>query len=240
MEKRIPDPESTERAALLYGMQRSGSNYTHQLLLLNFQHMHFYNQAFSRCLPTHKHFRLYDEKSAIPDARFYNTFTYRNYRDFKAHVGQITGKEINIFIVVIKDPYSWYLSYKRHARKNRYSYFKRSLNSHFLMDYNLFYRKWLDFSMEAPQDVLLLRYEDLIEDLDASLVRIAAKFSLERSSDAIENPSKVHMNREFTRARSAFYKEKKYLELFSERDKSVIRHLLDPELITGLNYQIIR
>ena len=240
MERNTPDPEPSERAVLLYGLQRTGSNYTRQLLLQNFQHLCFCNQGYSRCLPTHKHFRLYDEKSAIPDVRFYNNFRYSSFQDFREHAGEIAGRGINIFIIVVKDPYSWYLSYKRHARKNKYPYFKGSLNAHYLIDYNLFYRKWLDFSMEAPEEVILLRYEDLIEDLDASLGRICEKFSLQRSSGALENPSKVNMNREFTRARSAYYKEKKYLELISERDRHVMQHLLDPELISGLNYQIIR
>ena len=239
MEKQTLESGGRGQAALLYGMQRTGSNYVQQVLLQNFQDIRFYNNSFARCLPSHKHFRLYDEKAIIPDSRFYNSFTYSRFKDFKEHVGKVTEREISIFIVCIKDPYSWYLSYKKHARKNRFTYFKKSLNSHYLIDYNLFYRKWLDFSMEAPDEVLIIKYEDLIEDLDGSLQRIGKKFNLERSSESIVNPAKVNMNRAFTKARSFYYKEKKYLDLISEQEKSVIRHLLDPELISLTGYQII-
>jgi hypothetical protein len=236
MENQRAEPGKKEQAALLYGLQRTGSNYTQHVIQKNFRNIRFFTHP-SRCLPTHKHFRLYDEKSAIPDARFYNAFTYSKFEDFKQHVGKISGGEISIYIVCLKDPYSWYLSYKKHARKNKITYFKKSLNSHYIIDYNLFYRKWLDFSNDAPDEVLLLKYEDLIEDLEGSLKGIGEKFNLERSSDKLVNPDKVPMSRLFTEAKSAFYKEKKYLDLISEQEKDVIQHLLDPELMSSLNYQ---
>ncbi|MCK5066051.1 MAG: hypothetical protein KAR16_01370 [Bacteroidales bacterium] len=240
MKKPITNAVEEEKAALLYGMQRTGSNFTQQVLLQNFQNIRFcYNHHF-RCLPTHKHFRLYDEKSLIPDVRYLNSFTYKGFRDFKKHVEQIAGREIGVFIVTIKDPYCWYVSYKKHAKKNKYIYLKKSLNSHYIFDYNLFYRKWFDFSLEAPGEVIMVKYEDLIGDLNLSLNRIGDKFNLERSSEVIIQPEKVLMSKKFTAVRAAFYKEKNYLDLISDQEKSVIQHLLDKELLSAFNYQIIR
>jgi len=232
------NPEHQEHAALLYGMQRTGSNYTEQVLLQNFQNICFYNNDFARCLPVHKHFRLYDEKAVIPDVRFYNSFTYKGFKDFKEHVQQILAREIKCFIITIKDPYSWYVSYKKHARKNKFTYIKNSLNSHYIIDYNLFYRKWLDFSVEAPHEVFIMKYEDLIEDLDASLNRMGEKLRLERTTELIVNPEKVWMSKKFTESRAHYYKDNKYLDLISERELSVIQHLLDPDLLASMNYQI--
>ena len=228
-----------EHATLLYGMQRTGSNYTEQVLLQNFQNIRFYNNDFARCLPVHKHFRLYDEKAVIPDVRFYNSFIYKNFKDFKEHVEKILGRSVKLFVVTMKDPYSWYVSYKKHAKKNKFTYIKNSLNSHYIIDYNLFYRKWLDFSVEAPGEVLIVKYEDLIGDLEASLQRMGEKLKLDRSSEQIVNPAKVIMNKRFTASRANYYKDKLYLDLISERELSVIQHLLDPELISSMNYQII-
>jgi len=239
MGNQTTNPGQQEHATLLYGMQRSGSNYTQQVLLQNFQNIHFYNNDFARCLPVHKHFRLYDEKAVIPDVRFFNTFSYKNFEDFKKHVELILGRPVKLFIVTMKDPYSWYVSYKKHAKKNKFTYIKSSLNSHYIIDYNLFYRKWLDFSVEAPGEVLMVKYEDLIEDLEASLQRIGEKLKLDRSSEQIVNPAKVFMNKRFTASRANYYKDKLYLDLISERELSVIQHLLDPELISSMNYQII-
>lgn len=239
MEKHVStagEIEMEEHAALMYGMQRSGSNYTMQLMLANFPRVRFCNQTNSRCMPTHKHFRLYDEKSAIPNERFYNSFSYPAFSDFKEHIRQVSGKEIKMYIICIKDPCSWYLSYMKHARKNKITYFKKKLNTHFLIDYNLFYRKWLDFSLEAPQEVFMLRYEDLIDDLEGTLDTLAAKINLERLPRAV-NPSKVPMNREFTKAKARFYRERRYLGLISEQDKIVMKQLLDQELLSTFKYQ---
>ena len=239
MGNQTTNPGSQEHAALLYGMQRSGSNYTEQVLLQNFQNIRFYNNNFARCLPVHKHFRLFDEKAVIPDVRFYNSFIYKNFKDFKEHVELILGRSVRLFIVTMKDPYSWYVSYKKHAKKNKFTYIKNSLNSQYIIDYNLFYRKWLDFSVEAPGEVLMVKYEDLIVDLEASLLRMGEKLKLDRSSEQIVNPAKVSMNKRFTTSRANYYKDKLYLDLISEREFSVIQHLLDPELISSMNYQII-
>jgi hypothetical protein len=236
----ITSSSKEEKALLLYGMQRTGSNFTQQVLLQNFQNIRFYNSDCSRCLPTHKHFRLYDEKSIIPDVRYLNSFTYQGFQDFKNHVEQIAGREIGVFIITIKDPYSWYVSYKKHAKKNKYIYVKRSLNSHYIVDYNLFYRKWFEFSLEAPSEVFMVKYEDLIGDLNLSLNRIGDKFNLERSSEVSIQPEKVPMSKKFTSVRVTFYKDKNYLDLISDQEKSVIQHLLDKELLSAFNYQIIR
>ena len=238
MGNQTTNPGSQEHAALLYGMQRSGSNYTEQVLLQNFQNIRFYNNNFARCLPVHKHFRLFDEKAVIPDVRFYNSFIYKNFKDFKEHVELILGRPVNLFIVTMKDPYSWYVSYKKHAKKNKFTYIKNSLNSQYIIDYNLFYRKWLDFSVEAPGEVLMVKYEDLIVDLETSLLRMGEKLKLDRSSEQIVNPAKVSMNKRFTTSRANYYKDKLYLDLISEREFSVIQHLLDPELISSMNYQL--
>lgn len=240
MGNQVKDPGSGRHSALLYGIQRTGSNFTQQVLLQNFENISFYNNNFARCLPVHKHFRLYDEKTIIPDVRYYNSFTYNSFKDFKKHVEQIAGRKINLFIVTIKDPYSWYVSYKKHARKNKYPYVKRSVNSHYLIDYNLYYRKWLDFSREAPGEVLIIKYEDLIDDLEASIRKIGSALKLERSSKQAVIPGKVPMSRKFTASRAAFYKDSKYLDLINDKEKYVIPHLLDQELLSAMDYKIIR
>lgn len=229
-----------EHSALLYGMQRTGSNYVQQVLLQNFKDIRFYNNDFARCLPTHKHFRLYDEKYIIPDVRFYNSFTYESFKDFKKHAEELAGREIKLFVVCIKDPYSWYVSYKKHAKKNKYVFIRNSVNSHYIIDYNLFYRKWFEFSKEAPDEVLLIKYEDFLEDLEASLQKVGEKIKLERFAETVVNPGKVPMSRNFTSDRAAYYKNNKYLNLITDREKAVIPHLLDQELLSALNYQIVK
>jgi hypothetical protein len=240
MAKQKADPDRQAKSAILYGMQRTGSNYIQQVLLQNYENIRFFNSGFARCLPTHKHFRLYDEKVIIPDVRYYNSFTYRGFAAFKEHVEQVAGQQIDLFVVCIKDPYSWYISYKKHARKNKYTYFRKALNSHYIIDYNLFYRNWFDFSREAPDKVMLLRYEDFLGDLDGKLQEIAGHYGLERAAGSSVNPDKVPMSKRFTAERASYYRNSKYLDLISERELSIIQHLLDPEVFHELGYEIVK
>lgn len=240
MDKQKEESHPHEQATLIYGMQRSGSNYIEQVLLQNFQNIHFHNDTYARSLPTHKHFRLYDLKSAIPDFRFFNSFTYKDFHEFREHVVKITGREINLFIVNIKNPYSWYLSYLKHARGNKFAFSRSALNSHFIIDYNLFYKKWLDFSREAPDKVVMLKYEDFLENFDSSIQSFQDRLGLSRTSDLFINPGKVPMSQKFTSDRASYYKNNKYLDLISDEDKAVMQHLLDEELLSEFNYQIAR
>ena len=145
-----------------------------------------------------------------------------------------------MLVVCIKDPYSWYISYKKHARKNKYTYFRKALNSHYIIDYNLFYRNWFDFSREAPDKVMLLRYEDFLGDLDGKLQEIAGHYGLERAAGSSVNPDKVPMSKRFTAERASYYRNSKYLDLISERELSIIQHLLDPEVFHELGYEIVK
>lgn len=222
--------------ALIYGMQRTASNYIEQLLVQNFTDLNFCNDSYSRCLPTHKHFRLYDEKAAIPQAKYLNSFTYNDFGDFRNHVEQISKRKIRIFIVTVKDPYSWYVSYQKFARKNGYVFFRKHVNSHFIVDYNLFYRKWFEFSIQAPDEVLFVKYEDILGDLDMSLERIRANFGIEKIRGSIVNPDKVFMSKRFSEERMKFYKQGEYLEMISQQDRDVIGNLLDAELMNFLKY----
>jgi len=222
--------------ALLYGMQRTGSNYTEQVIVQNFSNIQFHNDSYSRCLPTHTHFRLYDEKSIIPEAKYLHSFTYRDFRDFKKHVEQILQRDINIFIVSVKNPYSWYVSYKKHAKRNKYIYYKDHVNSHYIADYNLYYKKWVDFSIQVPDEILIIRYEDLIKEFVSTLDKIRDTFNLEKRSEIYVNPEKVPMSRAFSEERRLYYKNEKFLDMIDSQEKKVIENLLDAKLISSLGY----
>lgn len=216
-----------KKVAMIYGMQRTGTNYTEQLIIRNFDHVKFYNRADTRCLPSHKHFRLYDENFFLPDSKFYNSFCYKDFNSFKNHVEQLIGLDINYFLVIIKNPFSWYLSYLKHAKKSGYSFHRKSLNSHFIIDYNLFYRKWLSFQQQSPEKVIILKYEDSLNDLPLFLDGIAGRLNMKRNSDNPDNPEKVRINRRFTTKKLAYYKNQSFMGLIKDNDKKTIINLLD-------------
>ena len=222
--------------AIMYGMQRTSTNYIEQLIIKNIQNVRILNTSLARCLPAHRHFRLYNEKFIIPDQQYYNSFIYEDFSSFKEHLEKSVGQEVKFFIITIKDPFSWYLSYYRHARKNGFPMNRKTFNSHFVVDYNLFYRKWLAFKKQAPGEVLIVKYEDALNDLPLFLKNIISHFNLEGIPEDIINPEKVGMSKKFSSKKLQYYKQKEYMDLLSSEDKEIIFNLLDDEILSFYGY----
>jgi len=222
--------------AIMYGMQRTSTNYIEQLIIKNIQDVKILNTSLARCLPAHRHFRLYNEKFIIPDQQYYNSFIYEDFSSFKEHVEKSVGQEVKFFIVTVKDPFSWYLSYYSHARKNGYPMNRKTFNSHFVVDYNLFYRSWLTFKKQAPDEVLIVKYEDALDDLSLFLKNIISHFNLQSIPEDIINPQKVGMSKKFSSKKLLYYKQKKYMDLLSSQEKQIILNLLDDEILSLYDY----
>ncbi len=225
--------------ALIYGMQRTGTNYTKQLIQKNFTNIAFPSNDISRCLPTHKHFRLQDEKWLAPEMKFYNSFYYHDFKSFKDHVEQLLNQTIDYFFITIKDPYSWYISYRKHAKKNNYIYYRKEFNSQYIIDYNLFYKKWHEFSKQAPRQVIIIRYEDLISDLASTLDNISQQLNLEKASSSYRNLEKVPMSHKFSEKKENYYKNKDYLKNLTKNERYIINSIVDKNMIASLGYQLI-
>ena len=224
--------------ALIYGMQRTGTNYLETLIKKNFSTLEFCNIQYTRCLPGHKHFRLYDEKSLVPEPQYINDFRYSSFKEFKQHAEDNVGEKIERFVVVMKNPFSWYLSYLKHAKKNKYNVLKRAFNSHFMVDYNAFYAKWFKFQKEAPKEVIILRYEDTLEDLPRYLKELEQKLNVPKTSADIENPKNVGMSKTFTSDKLNYYKNQEFMKDLKEDEVKVIGQLLCEEILKF--YQIQR
>jgi len=226
---------------LVYGLQRSGTTYLEKLLTLNFRKLALKNNAYVRSLPLHKHFRLYDEKYLVPEPKYLNNFHYSSFSDFDAHVKRIAKLEESGYIVITKEPYSWYISYCRLAKKTGWkTYMKKWINNHYVLEYNLFCRKWLDFQNEAPDKVLLIRYEDLLNDFDKVLDGIRDNFGLTKAQEFYNNLDKVPMSKKFSLKRRNYYKEGRFTDQFNDDELLVLSENLDQSVVEELGYKIVR
>ncbi|MCB9285597.1 MAG: sulfotransferase domain-containing protein [Lewinellaceae bacterium] len=226
---------------MVYGLQRSGTNYVETLLPHNFKDISLENMGYPRSLPVHKHFRLYDEMYYVPEQKYLNNFHYPHFDDFDAHVKRLTGKDELHYVVVVKEPYSWYISYCNLARKNRWpSYLPKWANQHYMIDYSLFCKKWLEFRREAPEKILLLRYEDILKDLPGNLEKVRAQFGLEKIREEYQNFSKVDMSKRFTSTRRNYYLKKEFLNLFTDEELYVLTENLDQAVVEELGYELVR
>jgi hypothetical protein len=226
---------------LVYGLQRSGTNYVETLLPNNFKDVSLENVAYHRSLPLHKHFRPYEQMAFVPEPKYMHNFRYPAFSDFNAHACRLTGKEELHYVVVVKEPYSWYISYCKLAKKNNWpTYMPKWANQHYMTDYSMFCRKWLNFRKEAPEKIVILRYEDLLQDFAGNLEKVRSQFGLEKVVKEYQDFSKVNMSRKFTDKRRNYYLNKKFLELLADEELFVLTENLDPSVVEELGYELIR
>jgi hypothetical protein len=222
-----------------YGLQRTGTNYVEFLIKKNFNNFVSLNNGATRSLPLHKHFRLYDDKSFIPTPEYMNNFNYSSFNEFDGHVKELTGEESFDYLVVTKEPVSWYISLCKFAKKNKWKILHhKHVDTRYLIDYNLFHEKWLDFANQSNR-ITILRYEDFLSDLDASLDSVKETFQLQKKGSRYENLDKVPMSKKFNKKKRSFYKDKKYQELFDKNKRLIIKNILDKKVVEGLGYEMI-
>lgn len=224
---------------LLFGLQRSGTNYTETLIRENLDGFRFHNDSYARSLPLHKHFRLYDNMAFVPEPKYLNPFHYPSFAAFDGHIKELTGVENMGYIVVVKEPYSWYISVCKEAEKSKWpGHMKKHANNRYMVDYSLFCGKWLEFIKEAPDRILLVRYEDVLADLPGKLEEIRTKFDLTQKQDPYQNVSKVFKSKRFTLKRKKYYDKGDFASMFPVDHLRVLTGNLDRAVIEELGYQV--
>ena len=215
---------------LHYGLQRSGTNFLQTVLKKKYC-VRFMNRNKDRSSPLQKHFRLYDEKDIIPEPQFRNEIKIPTFNEFE----QLLEVASDYYLVISKDPYSWLLSYKKWAKKRNWP----SVTYHYIMEYNLFYGKWLEFSQQTEK-ILFVRYIDLLQDADEELKRLESKMHLKKRflSPLLSSVvNKVSQSGKFSNDKRSYYLSEQYLKSYTEEDLKEINDLIDPEVITLLGYQ---
>ncbi len=215
---------------LLYGLQRSGTNYLQTLLFKNFNVV-FLNNDRNRGEPLQKHFRLYDQKNAIPEPRYRNNYYIRSLSDFE----EILPKVPDYYLIISKDPYSWLLSYIKWAKKCNWD----DVSHHYIDEYNYFYGKWLELSSDHTK-VIFVRYIDLLFDIDEVINQLECNLQLNRKKSIIpfRMPaySKVPKSSVFTVSQRDYYLNKEYLKKYSREDLSILNNILDFDVVKRLGY----
>lgn len=214
---------------LHYGLQRSGTNFLETLLRKNYR-VHFLNDEKNRSSPLNKHFRLYDDKDIIPEPQYHNSIWVANFKQFES----LSEVLPDYYLVISKDPYSWYLSYKNWAQKCNWPAAKH----HYIEEYNLFYGKFLELSSQTDK-IIFVRYIDLIKDPDAALKRLEATMKLKRklrSLLALKKPEEVPQSSSFTDERRNYYLGEEYLNEYTDEELQTLNGCLDTQVAYLLGY----
>jgi hypothetical protein len=220
---------------LHYGLQRSGTNFLESLLAKKYR-VQFLNSNINgirpdRSSPLHKHFRLYDEKDIVPEPKFRNELKIDRFIDFEKLLEIVP----DYYLIISKDPYSWYLSYNDWARRSKWE----PVPYHYILEYNLFYAKWLEFSQQTKK-ILFVRYIDLLRSPDEELNRLELEMHLQKKFLYMLRSNvvfKVPQSGEFSIDRRSYYVSEQYLQSFTKEDLKEINDLIDPRVITLLGYQ---
>mgnify|MGYP006283715693 CR=1 FL=1 len=251
------------RNILHFGLNRSGTNYLKELMDQHFD-LEFMNTEDERSHPLHKHFRLYDDKSLIGRPNFRNDLKFPSFREYEAYAlvypqyhsppggtdagqkgragrGSVeianTSEETKnvVYVIISKDPYSWHLSYTRWGIKNKWSPSPHP----YILEYNEFYRKWIEFSAETDR-IAFVRYIDLLKAPDEIMKQLQNNFNLNRTREINPNVRirKVPMSRRFSKKRLNYYLEETYLEEFSNEALIELNNHLDHEVAKQLGYTI--
>ncbi|HMB00163.1 MAG TPA: sulfotransferase [Spirochaetota bacterium] len=234
---------------MLYGLHRTGTNYAQKIIEKNFSDINFLNDGYARSLPVHKHFRLYKEQYYIPEPCYFNNFHYSSLAELEEHITRLTNARHVNFIVTVRNPFSWYLSYckmaRRYARwwrKNKWINFQKNrLNPHYMIDYNLFYSKWTDFYRHNPDRIFLIRQEDILQDMKMIMNRLKDKFNLKlkpHKKKGFKDTKKVYMSKQFTEKKRSAYLSKTFLNKYSKQDLMILNEHLNQAMLKQLGYTL--
>lgn len=215
---------------LYFGLQRSGTNFLKALLRRRYK-IRFLNENAKRVSPLHKHFRLYDHKNIIPEEKCHNRLFMESFDDYEA----LLNERPDYYIVVSKDPYSWYVSYRNWAEKCGWP----KADHHYIAEYNLFYGKWLDFATQTDR-IVFVRYIDLLTSTAGELARLEREIGLRRrwySRLMFYSVSKVSQSSVFGKEQRAYYEGKKYLGRYAAEELQEINEVLDYDVMVRLGYE---
>lgn len=220
---------------LLFGLQRSGTNFLEQLLIKNFK-IHILNDYHNRKSPLQKHFRIYDQKDIIPEYQYKNDLRLKSFEQF-LKVTQLDNK-LDCVLIISKNPYNWLISYKEWAVKCNWP----AVNHNYLEEYNLFYRKWIEFSKEDER-IQFVKYENLLLDTKKELKKLKKRFDFQykllRQIYGLEiKLKKVPQTTNFTKVRRNFYERNLFLDELKKEGVDEINSMLDLKVISHLNYSI--
>ena len=133
---------------LIYGIQRSGTNYLEKNLKKN--NLINSNNKKKRNNELHKHFRFHNHQFIIPYVNYHKSSPILSFDDV------IENNKIDHVIVLQKNIYNWYPSICKWAKKNKWKFSDKYFSEEYIEDYYLFYKFFED------KECIKINYEDLL------------------------------------------------------------------------------
>jgi hypothetical protein len=218
-------------SVLLYGLQRSGSNFIESTVSQNFR-VDWKNVVQPRNNPGHKHYRLYT-KEIFPTQEYH---TEHPPATLQALERKLAPPLPAYYLIVSKSPYSWLLSYKKWARRCNWP----EPNHHYIEEWNSFYGTWAEWA-ESSERIVFTRYIDFLNHPEEELGRLSRKMGLTRTWRAHLStviPGTVDQSPNFDEERRRYYQDRKYLDQYGPDEWKALCTNLDEDVTRELGYEI--
>jgi len=219
----------------MVGAPRSGTTYIQWLVINN-----FYNTAVlvsvlggKHCFP-HRCNINNIEKEVVKYGPHLSWQCSKNFKDdlnrnYSRYIRGAYNQSKLKFILCFKDPYSWVVSGMN---------FRPNQNIEKLIDHwNNFNGAWLSYYDDNRESCFIVRYENLITNLENVLGNMEKKFNLIRSADTFIDSNKHFAPKQTSDVYDkSYYLEERFLEEIDDMD--VFRKNLSAKMVERLGYRI--
>lgn len=225
----------------IYGLERTGTNYLEWLLKNNFVGLLVLtNELGWKHGDPEKYFSGLIENGTCyvekPDVKAH--FCGRSFRDpmVVEWTVRLITKSRMFCVIMVKNPYSWYESFAKYAR-----FPLQPIRRQEIRRWTTRNQTWCELHDRNRTRFMVMKYEDLLEDMPSCLLRLQLTFALEARSSWIDctnrlNPA-IHISPE--RFDRDYFLRRQYLQKYMCSDFEEINHELEPALMKRFDYEYI-
>lgn len=215
----------------IYGLQRTGTNYTEWLLRENFLNLHVFKggNVLGWKHGTPPEFidwsgNNWDNQPIIPEI----IKDYQNsIKGLEKKIQEDFNKKAILHVICVRNPYSWL--YKNVNLKDIFTWNKKN-------------RCWLEYFAKNKFPYIFCDHQELIVDYIKQLEKICHNFNLDKKQDKyidLKNEIGARLSIKNNLFRSDFYKNKCYLNFIDNISLDLIRKNIDGEIMDKLNFDIL-
>jgi len=215
----------SQRKVIIHGLERTGTGYCSELIRKNVRNVlveeSVKHRAFNKEVGTGSHPYYY------------------------------VGSNLIKYVICVKNPYSWILSYETYHRKRCQGRipgvttltYPSTVGNHlsYVKTFNSLYGEWLKKCCEL-YECIIIRYEDILQYPEESLTLLCSKLNLQRKesftevSEYINNFSGYSGLNGFSR--KDYYIKKQYVDNLTSERIDTINKWIDRSLVYQLGYRL--
>ena len=218
---------ATRRRLVVHGLERTGTGFCTELIRRNLENILIDD--------SHKH-EYFDEDRQTGRFPWY-----------------YVGSSLIKYIICVRHPYSWFLSYKSHHSKRCTGripgmtmlthHCDEGNLRHYIATFNNLYSNWIS-KCSKLYDYTIVRYEDILERPKESMIQLCLSLDLDTKDsftevkEYINNYSGHEALPDGSFSRKDYYLKREYMNDLSPENKATINKLIDKDLISTLGYSL--